>query len=556
MDPTLIAFLVALGLPAGATQDATKTFALALSAQRRKAVAAAELAAKFKELTGEDPVAAAAAVVTTIEPAKDDPDPDAEFLSVEVRRSTNIRKLAGVYGLDEAWALSQIAANADMKKAQTNALATLAKKAKPEGGAVIDGNEGNAGAGAGDDGTRINVGVDKTRAMLLAAIPDAILLRGNANRPAFYLEDGRGRVERDEKGNPITRKPHAEAAKFRSLTLLGMFRHYLHAIGVTDAHYLSAPRLAELLSPREFRKSYPAIALAQSTSDFANVLIDAINKSFRMAYLDAPTTWNVWARRVVNDDFKNINRIALSEVPDLTARNQGHGVDYGIVTDSKEVYALGEFTNGIKLTRQAIINDDMNAFSRIPMLQGKAAKRKEDDVAYAIITANANLADGVALFSSAATRLNFKTPGAAPTVAELAATEKLLMKQKGPAAAARLELRPRFLLVPSSIYRTTQQVVTSTVDPAKNNAAMNPFFNEGIVIVPSTRLDDNSAVIWYLLASYDDVDTVEVCFLTDEPEPVLKQETDFDTDDLKLVVRHTVAAKAIDFRGMVKNAGA
>ena len=402
----------------------------------------------------------------------------------------------------------------------------------------------------------IRVGDDASRIALTAAMTDAILLRGNVGRTAFYLEDGHGRVERDEKGNPVTRKPHEAASKFRSLTLLGMFRHYLFAIGVQDAHYLSAPRLAELLSPREFRKSYPTIALAQSTSDFANVLIDAINKSFRMAYLDAPTTWNVWARRTNNDDFKNINRIALSEIPDLIVRNQGHGIDYGVVTDTKEVYALAEYTNGIKLTRQALINDDMNAFNRIPMLQGKAAKRKEDDVAYAILTANANLSDGVALFSSAGTRLNFKTPGAAPTVAELAATEKLLMKQKGPAAAARLELRPRFLLVPSSIYRTTQQVVTSTVDPAKNNAAMNPYFNEGIVIVPSTRLDDNSAVIWYLLASYDDIDTVELCFLTDEPEPVLKQETDFDTDDLKLAVRHTVAAKAIDFRGMVKNAGA
>jgi hypothetical protein len=37
---------------------------------------------------------------------------------------------------------------------------------------------------------------------------------------------------------------------------------------------------------------------------------------------------------------------------------------------------------------------------------------------------------------------------------------------------------------------------------------------------------------------------------------VLKQEIDFDTDDMKFAVRHTVAAKAIDYRGLYKNAGA
>jgi hypothetical protein len=59
-------------------------------------------------------------------------------------------------------------------------------------------------------------------------------------------------------------------------------------------------------------------------------------------------------------------------------------------------------------------------------------------------------------------------------------------------------------------------------------------------------------------ADYRDgqIDTIEVCFLADEPEPVAKQETDFDTEDVKFAIRHTVAAKAIDFRGMTKQAGA
>ena len=52
------------------------------------------------------------------------------------------------------------------------------------------------------------------------------------------------------------------------------------------------------------------------------------------------------------------------------------------------------------------------------------------------------------------------------------------------------------------------------------------------------------------------VDTVEVCFLADEPEPVTDDEIDFNTDDLHFKCRHTVVAKAIDWRGMFRSSGA
>ena len=42
-------------------------------------------------------------------------------------------------------------------------------------------------------------------------------------------------------------------------------------------------------------------------------------------------------------------------------------------------------------------------------------------------------------------------------------------------------------------------------------------------------------------------------FLESEQSPVLKQETEWDTDDLKVAVRHCVAAKAVDYRGLYKD---
>jgi len=438
----------------------------------------------------------------------------AAALAADRRRRKAIMALAKAHNLSTDWA--QGLCDRGVSLAQARELVALAQAHRPVAVA--------------------HVGPDRNLVSLAASIGDAIRLRAGAS---------------------VT-EPHERARKLRALSLLDQFREYLIALGVPDARYLGRPRLAELLSPLQFRRAYPqAYALAQSTSDFTNILADAINKSLRQAYEDAPKTWNIWARRVTNADFKTIRRAALSEAPDLVARDADAGeIHYVTLSDTAETYALAEYAAGIILTRKAIINDDLDAFNRIPTLQALAAARKEDDVAYAILTANAALADGYNLFSSDHSNLIAAGSGGAPTVSTLAATEKLLMKQKGPKSAARLDLRARFVLVPSSIYRVTQQLISSPVDPAKSNDAPNPFYNEGLIVVPSARLDDDSTTAWYLAADYNRIDTIEVCFLEGEEEPQLAQETDFDTDNQKYKVRHTVAAKAIDFRGLAKNAGA
>ena len=440
----------------------------------------------------------------------------AAAVALERARIRAIYALAADRGLPREWADGLVSRGVVL--AQMKELSNMADSMKP---------------------VPFGVGEDKALASLSPAICDAILMRA-----------GR-KVE----------KPHERATKFVGLSVVDMYRHWLKAHGVEDAFELSRVKVVELLSPRQLRRSY---ALAQSTSDFDNILADAMNKSLRQAYLDAPTTWGIWARRNTAPDFKTIHRPALSESPNLVARTEGGEFKYVTLSEDGPSYALVEYAGGIRLTRRAILNDDLSAFDRIPTLQANACARLEDDTAYAIITANANMADGGALFNVTAVSTSGGhanlvasggTTGGAPTVVTMAATEKLLMKQKGLGGSARLELRAKYMLVPTSIYRVAQQVVVSLVDPAKSNSAVNPFASEGLVIVPSARLDDDSATAWYFLADTNLIDTVEVCFLQDEQQPVLEQQTDFDTDDAKFKVRHTVAAAALDFRGMVKNPG-
>lgn len=457
-------------------------------------------------------------------------------------RNREIYALAKVQGLGEAWAFEQIEAGRSVEQAKDEALRRHAENRRPV----------NATIEVGDDLDLSTIG---------PALSDAILMRAGRTQWETEEIDGAERIRLDAAGRKIPKPPHDRAADFRHLTIIDMARQHFRALGVPNVDRLSRTRVVELMGPRAFRRAYPqVVSLAQSTDDFDAVLGDAQNKSLRNAYLDAPATWDIWARRTTAPDFKTIKRAALSEAGNLTARTEGGEIQYVTLTDSQETYTLAEYAGGIILTRQAVINDDLDAFSRIPQAQGSAARRKEDDVAYAIITANAALgATSVALFY-ATTHVNLASGSAnvgAPSVAFLAAGESAMMIQKGPKSAAYLELVPRFLLVPTAHKATADQLINSTVDPTKSNATVNPYHGR-LTVVASARLNANSTTAWYLFADYREgqVETIEVAFLEDEQMPVLKQETDFDTDDARYAVRHTCAAKALDFRGVYKNPGA
>lgn len=82
----------------------------------------------------------------------------------------------------------------------------------------------------------------------------------------------------------------------------------------------------------------------------------------------------------------------------------------------------------------------------------------------------------------------------------------------------------------------------------------NPFANK-LQVIPSARLDTDSTTQWYLTADPAEIDTVEVAFLEGEETPVVEEEDEFDSDVRKVKVRHNIAAKAIDHRGMVRSSG-
>jgi hypothetical protein len=424
-----------------------------------------------------------------------------------------------------------------------------------------------------------NVPLPQARELVAAAkamqtVPVAMVTRDGERDKVMALAQAVSRTVRIRAGNKVEEPAKddlvacqaAEVAnKWKGLSTIEMFRRWAESRGVPDAMYLSQAECADLMIGgfaglrRRWGDVIALSAGGESTSDFPSLLMDAINKTLRQAYLDRPVTWPKFCKKNTAKDFKPLHSIAMSEFPDLLPENEMAESKDAAISDGQMQYALGIFRRAATISWKAFVNDDLSAFNRLPLEMATAARRKEEDIAYAPLTSN-KLADGTDLFSSGHKNIaSGSSPvtgaGGVPSVTTAGAMKQLMISQKGPAGVARLEIRPAILLVPAGLLTIAEQLIHSTWDPAASAfQRYNPYTRMSLEY--NTRLDDNSAAYWYMLADLaDPIVGIEIAFLESQEGPVLKQEVAFRTDDIRFAIKHCVAAAAIDYRAFVRNNG-
>ena len=286
---------------------------------------------------------------------------------------------------------------------------------------------------------------------------------------------------------------------------------------------------------------------ALSTSDLANIVGAVYNKTLLMGYESAPRTFVGVFRMTTNADFKAMNRVRLSGAPALEEVKEGGEFKYGKLTDEKETYSLATYGKILSFTRQTIINDDMDALIRVPMLFGRAAADLESDIVWGIIEDNAALQDGTALFH--ADHSNLASSGAAPSVSTIGAGRTSMRKQTGMEGRI-INVLPRHLIVPANLETTVDQLMTSITPAQPSNSVPTSIRSLNPVVEP--RLADT---VWYMAADYNQVDTVEYCYLDGNQGVYIETREGFNIDGIEVKARHDFAAKAIDYRGLYKDPG-
>jgi hypothetical protein len=330
--------------------------------------------------------------------------------------------------------------------------------------------------------------------------------------------------------------PSTMAREFIGLSIADLARETLRRSGVSITG-LAAPALIE--------------RALHTTSDFALILGDTVGRSLRDGYQAVAGGIRTVARETTAADFRAKTRLMLDSAGIGLERVNEHGeFKSGTMAEAAESYRLETFGRIFGITRQALVNDDVGAFTDLPRRLGQAAAAFEADQLVALLEGPAGvgpaMSDTKALFHT--DHGNIAATGGAPSENTLSAARLAMRKQTGPGGAL-IAVTPRYLVVPSELETACQKLLT-TITLATTDDVM-PFSNLTLIVEPRLA----SATAWYLWADPAQVDALEYAYLASEPGPQTDTQAGFKVDGIEVKVRLDYGAGFVDFRGVFFNDG-
>lgn len=360
-----------------------------------------------------------------------------------------------------------------------------------------------------------------------------------SNKGNTHIYAGNGNIVGDSvRASVMARAGYQDYEKdnaFNSMTLRELARASLTERGIGVATYNPMQMIG--------------MAFTHSTSDFGNILLDVANKAILLGWEENDETFEKWTKKGQLSDFKTAHRVGLGAFPSLRQVREGAEYKYVTLDDKGETIALATYGELFSITRQAIINDDMNMLTDVPMKFGRAAKATVGDLVYAVLIDNEKMSDKKALFS--ADHKNMITGGM--DVETISAGRTAMRQQKE--GERTLNIRPAFMLVPTTLETQAIQVVKSgSVKGADVNANIINPVRDLAEIIAEPRLDDASEKDWYM-ASRQGSDTIEVAYLNGIDVPYIDQLEGFTSDGVTTKVRIDAGVAPVDYRGLLKVTG-
>lgn len=375
--------------------------------------------------------------------------------------------------------------------------------------------------------------------------------------------------EKVEKYFPVATRSKT-MGHFRSAGLFDMASDWVASMGI-NVRELTREQIAicSMFGPDRtpgmgFRAG-PGSAAYHSTGSFSSVTLDAVNKSMMIGYGEVPATWRgPMTQGQSTDTFDNIHRVQLGAIPNLPVWNDAVRPDMASMADARETYAVECRSLGIDFGYKLIMSNNMGALTKTPAKLGDSSARTVNAVAWAQVTSNPTMRDGQALFLASPTgnrkRSNLTTGSVSDYTAALNTmySKMALMRgentPEGNEPADMLNLTPTYVAFPTALRGTLLQLIRSQNDP-KASVANITNINNDLVPIIEPLLDAASSTAFYTFAG-SRVERVEVTFLTGQETPQVRVVQDEHTLATTYYILQSVAAKALDHRGIQKHDGA
>jgi hypothetical protein len=317
-----------------------------------------------------------------------------------------------------------------------------------------------------------------------------------------------------------------------------------------------------------FRRVVEAI----DSSTFAQILGDSVSRKMVKDFATSPL--NNW-RSIVSDvvplaDYRTQRRTIFGWYGELATVAENHNYpDLTTPGDTEETYAPAKRGGIETITEEMLRNDDVGLFRRIPGRMAYAAILTLHRSVFGIFTANAVMADGVALFHAA----SHGNLGSSAFSGRAMRDVRLAMMDQIPyGGSAEHTLgavnTPKYILHPNELCDQVEALTKSPVAiaepsdtgamPSDANATIpNPAWYRGMLGIQVPYWTNASQYV--AVADPALIPTIEVGFIDGMEEPELMVADDptsggsrFTADKIQLRVKLAWGAKALDHRSMYR----
>jgi len=289
-----------------------------------------------------------------------------------------------------------------------------------------------------------------------------------------------------------------------------------------------------------------------TTASFSYLLGTSMNKRLLKDYQAWPAEWQKFCTIVPIRDFKQQSRVRLGAFNSLSIVAEDTAYSTISLTDSAATYVPQKRGNLVTVSRETIVNDDLQAIKQIPTKLAVAAAYTLAEFVYGFLANNPTIYDGNALFTTGAPHNNLGASALSTSAMQNGVTT---MREQTNYAGKRIGLRPRFLVVPAELEWTAMVVTKSAGVPGSPNNDINPMLGYVTPIV-SPQLTNTTQ--WFLICDPREVDTIEIGFVGGQVNPALFIQDqplfglNFTQDVISYKIRHEYGGAVVDYRGLYR----
>lgn len=263
---------------------------------------------------------------------------------------------------------------------------------------------------------------------------------------------------------------------------------------------------------------------AFSTYSLPGIFSNNLNKFLLAGFNSVETRWrDIAAIRPVSD-FKTITSYRMTGANSWEEVPPSGQVPHGTLGEESFTNRAKQYATLITLPRPDIINDDLGAFSGLPVKMGADANRKLNKVFWTEFLNNA------AFFTSG--RGNYISGSGTPLSAASLAQARTAYRQIKDPDKNRLALDPKWLLVGTALETTAEELFSSDRFNTGGASSTEKVPDKNVLAgkfrpIVTTYLDDDtiansSATQWYIGCDPMQLAAIEVCFLDGVETPTIE----------------------------------